>query len=316
MKKTAIHKMIRGNRKINLSGICKLLIFAAVCQSFGSCVKDDLHNTPHPDKGAVRVTTDWTGRSEEAVQPENYLLRIGEESQEVTAETNTFKSLLAPGTYRLLAYNTPEGVSVTGNTATVDTKDDGTLTPQPGYLFSAGKELDVAADDTLKITLPMQQYIRCLTLTLQLAEGDKEGIPAAFTSIPGVRYALTSNGASVVDLTTGEQTAGQTGRTVAPEFRFGTVTPTRAEGKPALAAMLRLMGVITSERQTLTLAVTLTDGSVQTIRTDLTEMLKDFGGTDRKPLTLDALLNLPTASSMGGTITGWTEVDNGDITIH
>ena len=29
------------------------------------------------------------------------------------------------------------------------------------------------------------------------------GIPAAFTSIPGVRYALTSNGASVVDLQTG-----------------------------------------------------------------------------------------------------------------
>lgn len=308
MKKTAIHKMIRGNRKINLSGICKLLIFAAVCQSFGSCVKDDLHNTPHPDKGAVRVTTDWTGRSEEAVQPENYLLRIGEESQEVTAETNTFKSLLAPGTYRLLAYNTPEGVSVTGNTATVDTKDDGTLTPQPGYLFSAGKELDVAADDTLKITLPMQQYIRCLTLTLQLAEGDKERIAGTAATLTGIAHSL--------DLTPGEQTAGQTGRTVAPEFRFGTVTPTRAEGKPALAAMLRLMGVITSERQTLTLAVTLTDGSVQTIRTDLTEMLKDFGGTDRKPLTLDALLNLPTASSMGGTITGWTEVDNGDITIH
>lgn len=282
MKKTAIHKMIRGNRKINLSGICKLLIFAAVCQSFGSCVKDDLHNTPHPDKGAVRVTTDWTGRSEEAVQPENYLLRIGEESQEVTAETNTFKSLLAPGTYRLLAYNTPEGVSVTGNTATVDTKDDGTLTPQPGYLFSAGKELDVAADDTLKITLPMQQYIRCLTLTLQLAEGDKERIAGTAATLTGIAHSL--------DLTTGEQTAGQTGRTVAPEFRFGTVT--------------------------LTLAVTLTDGSVQTIRTDLTEMLKDFGGTDRKPLTLDALLNLPTASSMGGTITGWTEVDNGDITIH
>ena len=239
MKKTAIHKMIRGNRKINLSGICKLLIFAAVCQSFGSCVKDDLHNTPHPDKGAVRVTTDWTGRSEEAVQPENYLLRIGEESQEVTAETNTFKSLLAPGTYRLLAYNTPEGVSVTGNTATVDTKDDGTLTPQPGYLFSAGKELDVAADDTLKITLPMQQYIRCLTLTLQLAEGDKERIAGTAATLTGIAHSL--------DLTTGEQTAGQTGRTVAPEFRFGTVTPTRAEGKPALAAMLRLCLLYTSD---------------------------------------------------------------------
>ena len=35
------------------------------------------------------------------------------------------------------------------------------------------------------------------------------GIPAAFTSIPGVRYALTSNGASVVDLTTGEELVNQ-----------------------------------------------------------------------------------------------------------
>ena len=35
------------------------------------------------------------------------------------------------------------------------------------------------------------------------------GIPAAFTSIPGVRYALTSNGASVVDLTTGEKLVNQ-----------------------------------------------------------------------------------------------------------
>lgn len=307
MKKTVIYKTVRGNRKINLTGICKLLIFAAVCQSFGSCVKDDLHNTPHPDKGAVRVTTDWSGRSSEASVPGSHTLRIGEESQEVTAETNTFNGLLAPGSYRLLAYNTPEGISVTGNTATVDTKDDGTLTPQPGYLFSAGKELDVAADDTLKVTLPMQQHIRSLTLTLELAEGDKERIAGTTATLTGIAHSL--------DLTTGEQTAGQTGRTVAPEFKFGTVTPTRAEGKPALAAMLRLMGVITGERQTLTLTVTLTDGSVQTLVTDLTDLLKDFGGT-MEALRLDALLNLPTAGSMNGTITGWKEVDNGNITIH
>lgn len=307
MKKRVIHKTVRGNRKINLSGICKLLIFAAVCQSFGSCVKDDLHNTPHPDKGAVRVTTDWSGRSSEASVPGSHTLRIGEESQEVTAETNTFNSLLAPGSYRLLAYNTPEGISVTGNTATVDTKDDGTLTPQPGVLFSAAKELDVMADDTLKVTLPMQQHIRSLTLTLELAEGDKERISETTATLTGIAHSL--------DLTTGEQTAGQTGRTIAPEFRFSTVTPTRAEGKPALAAMLRLMGVVTGERQTLTLTVTLTDGSVQTFVTDLTDLLKDFGGT-MEALRLDALLNLPTAGSMNGTITGWKEVDNGNITIH
>lgn len=32
-----------------------------------------------------------------------------------------------------------------------------------------------------------------------------DGVPAQFTGIPGVRYALTSNGASVVDLQTGER---------------------------------------------------------------------------------------------------------------
>ncbi|WP_278703315.1 FimB/Mfa2 family fimbrial subunit [Phocaeicola sartorii] len=285
----------------------KLLIFALATLQLTGCAKDDRHNTPHPDRGAVRITTDWSGRSSDASVPGSHTLRIGAESQEVTAETNTFKSLLAPGSYRLLAYNTPEGVSITGNTATVDTKDDGTLTPQPGYLFSAGKELDVAADDTLKVTLPMQQYIRSLTLTLELAEGDKERISGTTATLTGIAHSL--------DLTTGEQNVGQTGRTIAPEFKLSTVTPTRAEGKPALAALLRLMGVITGERQTLTLTVSLKDGSVQTLVTDLTDLLKGFGGT-MEALRLDALLNLPTEGDMGGTITGWKEVDNGDITIH
>ena len=285
----------------------KLLIFALATLQLTGCAKDDRHNTPHPDRGAVRITTDWSGRSSDASVPGSHTLRIGAESQEVTAETNTFKSLLAPGSYRLLAYNTPEGVSITGNTATVNTKDDGMLTPQPGVLFSAAKELDVEADDTLKVTLPMQQHIRNLTLTLQLAEGDKERIAGTTATLTGIAHSL--------DLTTGEQTAGQTGRTVAPEFKFSTVTPTRAEGKPALAALLRLMGVITGERQTLTLTVSLKDGSVQTLVTDLTDLLKGFGGT-MEALRLDALLNLPTEGDMGGTITGWKEVDNGDITIH
>ncbi|WP_288154784.1 FimB/Mfa2 family fimbrial subunit, partial [Phocaeicola sartorii] len=248
-----------------------------------------------------------SGRSSDASVPGSHTLRIGAESQEVTAETNTFKSLLVPGSYRLLAYNNPEGVSITGNTATVDTKDDGTLTPQPGYLFSATKELDVEADDTLKVTLPMQQHIRSLTLTLQLAEGDKERIAGTTATLTGIAHSL--------DLVTGEQTTGQTGQTVAPEFKFSSITPTRAEGKPALAALLRLMGVITGERQTLTLTVSLKDGSVQTLVTDLTDLLKGFGGT-MDALRLDALLNLPVAGDMGGTITGWKEVDNGDITIH
>ena len=42
-----------------------------------SCVKDDLYDTPHPDRGAVVVTTDWSGKSTEADIPQAYTLRIG-----------------------------------------------------------------------------------------------------------------------------------------------------------------------------------------------------------------------------------------------
>ena len=66
-----------------------------------SCVKDDLYDTPHPDRGAVVVTTDWSGKSTEADIPQAYTLRIGGREQNVSAATNVFDALLAPGGYGL-----------------------------------------------------------------------------------------------------------------------------------------------------------------------------------------------------------------------
>lgn len=73
-----------------------------------SCVKDDLYDTPHPDRGAVVVTTDWSGKSTEADIPQAYTLRIGGREQNVSAATNVFDALLAPGGYGLTVYNSPE----------------------------------------------------------------------------------------------------------------------------------------------------------------------------------------------------------------
>ena len=39
------------------------ILTVALALSFTSCVKDELSNTPHPDKGAVIVTTDWSAKS-------------------------------------------------------------------------------------------------------------------------------------------------------------------------------------------------------------------------------------------------------------
>lgn len=308
MKKTVIHKTVRGNRKINLSGICKLLIFAAVCRSFGGCVKDDLYNTPHPDKGAVRVTTDWTGRSSDATLPESYVLRIGDREQTVSGVTNAFDALFPPGKQDLLVYHQTEGITISGTTATVNTLADGTLEPMSGYLFSGAEEPDIAEDDTVSVTVPMKQHIRALTLTLKLKPGDEQRISGTHATLSGI--------ASVTNLADGSLTAVP-GKTTVPVFVLGTEgSGTRAASQPALTAILRLMGATAGEKQLLTLEVALTNGTVQTVVTDLTEILKDFATGDMEPLTPEATLELPTEAGFTASITGWTVVDNGNIDIH
>ena len=295
----------RAIRIIKLTGICKLLIFALTVLQLTGCVKDDLYNTPHPDKGAVKVTTDWTGRSSDAILPDSYILRMGGKEQTVSGETNAVNTLFAPGRQDLLVYHRTEGISVDGNIATVNTRADGTLEPMPGFLFSAAKELDIVADDTLSVTVKMQQHIRTLTLSLNLKPGEELRIGSTTATLTGI--------ASSIDLTTGAVQAAE-GKTVIPTFAIGTSDGrTRAAGDPVLAATVRLFGIVTGEKQVLTLALTLADGYVQTI---VTELLKNFGEADMEPLELDATLELPVASGVGGTISGWNVVDNGDISVN
>ena len=268
----------------------------------------------------MEVTTDWTGRSSDAVVPADYILRIGGEEQMVQGETNAFKSLFLPGTQSLLAYHQTEGVTISGTTATVNTLGDGTLNPMPGFLFSASKELDIQKDDTLKVVVPMMQRIRTLALTLKLNPGDERRIASTASTLTGI--------APSMDLATGSVTATE-GKSVAPVFTMGSDggetrmgTPpveTRATGNPALATSLRLLGVMPGEKQELTLVVTLINGTVQTVVTDLTESLKNFGGK-MEPLALDATLTLPdeeeTSAEVSAIISDWKIMDNGDIDVN
>lgn len=286
-----------------------LAVFASLVLS--SCTKDELHNTPHPDSGAVKVTTDWSALSEDATQPDSYLLRVGELTHSVSGATNAFNTLLSEGKHTLLVQNTPHGVTVDNTTATVNTLTDGTLEPLPDYLFSAKSDLQVVKDDTLRVNVKMIQSLRTLQLTLSLKEGDEERMASTDATLTGI--------ASVIDLATGTAQVTDAGKTVKPSFQFGTANAARAATTPALITTLRLAGVSSAEKQILTLVVTLKDGSVQTIATDITQWLKNF--TDkREPLTLDAKLelkdNAQTEIEVGGSIKDWDVVDNGNFPIH
>ena len=291
---------INAVRKTNFCPFGKVAIFAAV-MSLTSCVKDDLYNTPHPDKGAVVITTDWTEALAESTVPDTYLLRMDDgKAVQASGETTVYSDLLAPGAHTLLIYNEPEGIMVEGNTASIDLKD-GMLVPLPDYLFSAEEQLDVMQDDTLRITIPMQRRLCPIILSLDLNGENADEIAKIEATLSGM--------AGSVDLRTG--TPGGESLTARLDVREAEAK-TRAADAVALEMKCRVTGTAQGEQQILTVKVTMEDGYVSTITSDLTEHLKDLNA-DMEPVRLEGSIEAPQDGHFNGTIKDWDVVSGGDI---
>lgn len=283
-------------------------LFCGVALMLTSCVKDDIDNTPHPSQGAIVITTDWSSRADQAVQPVSYTLRVSGQSgqsdeQPVKGNTNIFHSLLAPAAYELLVYTPPEAITVTGDVATIASTDENNIEALPGYLFSATQTLDVVKDDTLFVTVGMLQHIRQLTLVLKLKEGDHDRITSLNATLSGI--------ASSINLATGAW-ASPTGVSLSPVFE----KTEEKDGTPTLTATIRLLGIIAEEKQELSIAVALNNQSVYTIKTDLTEVLQKCFDGSMTPLVLGANFDLPSQGDFSGNINSWNSVEGGHVDIH
>lgn len=256
-----------------------------------SCVKDELYNTPHPDSGAVVVTADWSDRNSDADIPQAYILSIDGQEQEVSKETNILNRLLPAGKYTLAAYNKADQVTVANNTASVNATSAKHINPMPGYLFASVQDINVVADDTLRVTARMKQLIRRLNLELTATEGDYSRVQSATATLSGV--------ASVADMATGERSAA------------AQVTNTFRQDGNKFTLFFRLLGIVTTEAQTLTVDITFNNGDTQQIVSDVTESMKNFNN-EAEPIKLKGNLLLPVEATVtGATITGWNEVDGG-----
>ena len=264
-------------------------VLAAI--SLASCVKDELYNTPHPDSGAVVVTADWSDRNSDADIPQAYILSIDGQEQEVSGETNVLNRLLSAGKYTLTAYNKPDQVTVANNTASVNATSAKHINPMPGYLFASVQDINVVADDTLRVTARMKQLIRRLNLELTATEGDYSRVQSATATLSGV--------ASVANMATGERSAA------------AQVTNTFRQDGNKFTLFFRLLGIVTTEAQTLTVDITFNNGDTQQIVSDVTESMKNFNN-EAEPIKLKGNLLLPVEATVtGATITGWNEVDGG-----
>ena len=276
------------------------ILSLALLLTLGGCVKDELHDTPHPDTGKVTVTADWADRGEELDIPASWHIVMGDYTGTETGATHSSDHLFSPGNYTLAAYNIPEGITVSGTTAAVAAADGGCIVNTPGWFFTSVQEVEIEADTDYSLTAVMRQQVRKLTLMIE-PTGD------AANRIESIEGTL-SGAAGTLDFATGTY-----GTPSEVELRFTKITKGDDAGK--WMATVRLLG-IAGNLQRLTATLTYTDGNPQptALESDLTTALDGFNDGKTAPLTLGGTIaETPGEAGFTGEITDWETVDGGGV---
>ena len=151
----------------NKTLLISALYTAALLLAATSCVKDELHDTPHPDTGKVTVTADWSDRGEGVDIPAEWTVTMGGYTGTETGATHSPDYLFNPGSYTLAVYNPADGITVSGMTAAVAAADGGCIVNTPGWLFTSVQEVEIEADTDYSLTAVMHQQVRELTLVIE-----------------------------------------------------------------------------------------------------------------------------------------------------
>lgn len=280
--------------------IIRYCVAAALTLAATSCVKDELHDTPHPDYGKITVTADWSDRGEGVDIPAEWTVTMGDYTGTETGETHSPDYLFKPGGYTLAAYNTPEGITVSGTMATVAAADGGCIVNTPGWLFTSVQEVAIEADTDYSLTAVMRQQVRQLTLMIEPTGDAAERIESIVGTLSGA--------AGTLDFATGTY-----GTPSEVELRFTKITKGDDAGK--WMATVRLLG-IAGNLQRLTATLTYTDGNPQptALESDLTTALDGFNDGKTAPLTLGGTIaETPGEAGFTGEITDWETVDGGGV---
>lgn len=284
------------------------LLAGALLLVLASCVKDELHDTPHPDHAKIAVTADWSNRGEGVDIPTSWNIAIGNYAGTETGTVHTPDYLFNPGSYRLTAYNDAADITVSGTTATVAPVSgnwDGMgsfVSNTPGWLFTSVQEVALEKDTDYGLTATMRQQVRRLTLTIE-PTGD------AADRIECIEGCL-SGAAGSMDFAT--DTYGNASNV---ELRFTKVAEGADAGK--WTATVQLLG-ITGNTQRLYATITYAGGNPKptVLMSDMTSALAGFNSGKTVPLTLGGtVLETPAEAGVTATITDWETVGSEDIEI-
>ena len=282
------------------TGYKTTILSLALLLTLGGCVKDELHDTPHPDTGKVTVTADWSDRGEGVDIPAEWTVTMGGYTGTETGATHSPDYLFSPGSYTLAVYNPADGITVSGTTAAVAAADGGCIVNTPGWLFTSVQEVEIEADTDYSLTAIMQQQVRELTLMIEPAGDAADRIESIGGTLSGA--------AGTLDFATGTHSTPSE-----VELHFTKITSGDDAGK--WMATVRLLG-IAGNSQRLTATLTYTDGNPQptSLNSDLTATLDGFNDGKTSPLTLDGTIaETPGEAGFTGEISGWEKVDGGEV---
>lgn len=281
-----------------MKAIQYIIAAAALSLPLSSCVKDDLYNTPHPGMGALVVVPDFFQRTDGTAAPAEYVLAVdgGKECVASSLQQFCYPQLLTPASHSLVAYNFTQGIEVAGAMATVAVEADGLLVPEPGYLFTHSSPVTITADDTTRVEMPMQQRTRDLYIRLTITEGDAARVASVNGRLDGIAAGL--------DLQRGTLTADA-----------GAVEPVFAVNGNSVESHVRLLGIAGS-RQTLVIEVAFTDGRSQTVESDVTQLLANFGSDMTTPAEIRGNLLLPVAAGFDISITDLETDEREDVDLY
>lgn len=264
---------------------------AIAALSLTSCIKDTLYHTPHPDKGCVMVSADFSARSASADAPAEYMLRCGTATPYTmpSAKEANYPEFLLPANYTFTAWNRCAKMSEADGTISVERNASGEIEPMPGYLFTARHEAEVIKDDTLRIALPMAQRTRDVQFELTVTEGNPELIASVGGTLSGIAAAFSLAEQNV---------AGNAATTRIAFVREGD----------KIKAAARLLGVI-GTAQSLELEVRFTDrADIHRATVDLSAALARFDDDMTTTRMITGDLATPIGMDLTATITDWKNI--------
>lgn len=283
-----------------------LIATAALLSVMGCDPKDPIYDTPHPGKGALTLTTDWSGIGEGLTAPESYTVKAADYSGTLSGTVNKLEHLFYPAEIRINVYNTAEHISINGTTATVATATgnaDGVgsfIQNTPGWLFASTGEMIIMKDREHFHTAVMQQQVRQLTIMIEPTGGTTDKVVRIEGWLSGVAASLNfADGSHATPSNAAMQ--------------FTRIADGANAGK--WTATVRLLGTAGAQ-QKLNAIIYFEGGNPASVNldSDLTTELAAFNADKRKPLTLGGkVVETPTGAEFGATITDWKPVDGGDV---